>query len=121
MLSEENTVLHEAYALKCVVYNRLKQPPRPAPPDAKCYGCGQLGHYATDCPNVEGSRTDRGFFCWLVGGDYLALLKGLRRQAAHSRQHGGRAPEVYDPARLEQLFGKLARHVPSEDDDAFDF
>ena len=35
--------------------------------------------------------------------------------------HGYRSPEVYDPARLEQLFGKLARHVPSEDDDAFDF
>ena len=30
---EENTVLHEAYALKCDVYRRLKQPPRPAPPE----------------------------------------------------------------------------------------
>ena len=69
---EENTVLHEAYALKCVVYRRLKQPPRPAPPDAKCYGCGQLGHYASECPNVEGSKSQRRFFCWLVGGDYLA-------------------------------------------------
>ena len=31
------------------------------------------------------------------------------------RQHGGRAPEVYDPARLEQLFGQLMAQLAQQE------
>ena len=113
-------MLHEAYALKCVVYRRLKQPPRPI---RRCQvlRLRPARPLRPDCPNVEGSILFPATLL-LLACRRTTTSPSLKGAAAASGEAGshtrGRAPEVYDPARLEQLFGKLARHVPSEDDDA---